>query len=106
MKGMDYFNALEANGVELPVRIYLDGMHPNLYRPHAIGFCDLTLEEGEEITPKLFERLGCFDVTIIADKVSEQVRELAKAVISSRPKHLCILAGETFRSWLPDRGWV
>lgn len=105
MKGLDYFNALENAGVELPVRIFFDGTHPNIYRPHKVGFCDLTLEDGDEISAKRFERMGCFDVTIIADETAEQVRELTKALIAVRPKHLCVMAGQTFASWAPDRGW-
>jgi len=105
MKGLDYFNALENSGVELPVRIFLDGTHPNIYRPHKVGFCDLTLEDGDEITPKQFERLGHFDVTIVADETATEVRDLTKALISVRPKHLCVMAGDTFASWAPDRGW-
>ncbi len=105
MKGLDYFNALENSGVELPVRIFLDGTHPNIYRPHAIGFCDLTLEEGEEITPRLFERLGCYDVSIVSDEMTGIVRDVTKALLAVRPKHLCVAVGDTFASWAPHRGW-
>ena len=105
MKGIDYFNALENSGVELPVRIFIDGTHPNFYRPHKIGFCDLTLEDGDEITSRLFERLVCFDVSIVANEMTDQVRDLTKALIAARPKHLCVIAGETFASWAPNRGW-
>jgi hypothetical protein len=106
MTGMDFFSALENYGVELPVRIFTDGKHPNFYRPNRLGFCDLTLEDGDEITPKQFERLGCFDVTIMADAMDERIRELTKALIAVRPKHLAVMAGNTFCSWAPDRGWA
>jgi hypothetical protein len=105
MKGFDYFNALESSGVELPIRIFVEGVHPNLYRPHKVGFCDVTVEDGDEITPRTFERFGCFDVSIVAGEMTEQVRELTKSLLSARPKHLCIAVGETFASWSPDRGW-
>ena len=105
MTGLDFFSAIYRQGIDLPVRIFLDGKHPNFYRPHALTFCDLTLEEGDEISPVRFDLLNGFDVSIVADRMSDEIRELAKAIMPARPRHLVVCAGDTLASWAPARGW-
>jgi hypothetical protein len=105
MKGMDYFAALRKNVIVLPVRVFIDGSAPNLYRPNALSFCNLTLEEDDEITPEAFKHLEGYDVSLIADGITERVREVAKAVIPVNPCHLVVAAGDTLASWAPHRGW-
>lgn len=105
MTGLDFFSAIYRQGVDLPVRLFLDGDHTNFYRPHGLTFCNLTLEEGDEIQPGKFDLLEGFDVSIVADKAGDKVRDLAKALIASRPRHLVVCAGDTFASWAPHRGW-
>ena len=105
MTGLDFFSAIYRGGIDLPVRIFLDGNHPNLFRKYGLTFCNLALEDGDEISPGKFDLLEGFDVSIVADEMSEQVRDLAKALISSRPRHLVVCAGDTFISWAKHRGW-
>ena len=106
MTGLDFFSAIYRQGVDLPVRIFTEGNNPNFYRPDALTFCNLTLEDGDEIDPGSFDLLTGFDVSIVADKMTDQIRDLARAIIPSKPKHLAVIAGETFASWAPHRGWA
>lgn len=105
MTGLDFLSAISGAGIDLPVRILLTGRNPNFYRPHALSFCNLTLDDGDEAAPETFELLGGFDVSIVADEMSDRIREIAKAVLPSRPRHLVVCAGDTFSSWAPGRGW-
>ena len=105
MTGLDFFSAIYRQGIDLPVRIFLGGNHPNFYRPHALNFCNLTLEDGDEIAPNRFDLLNGFDVSIVADGLTDEIRELAKAIIPSKPRHLVVCAGDTLASWAPGRGW-
>jgi hypothetical protein len=105
MTGLEFFSAIYRQGVDLPIRIFLDGKHSNFFRPNALTFCNLALEDGDEIQPGKFDLLQGFDVSIVADKAGDKVRELAKAIIASRPRHLVVCAGDTFASWAPHRGW-
>ena len=93
MTGLDFFSAIYRQGIDLPVRIFLDGKHPNFYRPNS-----LTL-------PERFDLLNGFDVSIVADRMSDEIRELAKAIMPARPRHLVVCAGDTLASWAPARGW-
>lgn len=104
MTGMDFFSTIYRSGVDLPIRIFMDGIHPNYYRPHALSFCDLALEDDEEI-PADMSLLEGFDVSIVADELGDKVRELTKAVIAGRPRHLAICSGGNLLSWAPGRGW-
>lgn len=105
MTGMEFFTAIYRGGIDLPVRIFTDGVHPNYYRPHGLSFCDLALEDGDEISVGKFDLLEGMDVSIVADSACDKVRELAKALMASRPRHLVVCAGDTFASWAPHRGW-
>ena len=105
MTGMDFFSAIYRHGIDLPVRIFTEGSNPNFYRPNALTFCNLTLEDGDEIEQGRFDLLNGFDVSIVADQMTDQIRDLAKAIIPSKPKHLVVCAGDTFASWAPHRGW-
>ncbi len=105
MTGLDFFSAIYRGGVDLPVRIYTEGIHANFYRPHALTFCNLTLEEGDEIAPERFELLNGFDVSIVADEMTDEIRALAKAIIPNKPRHLMVCAGDTLASWAAHRGW-
>ncbi len=105
MTGLDFFSAIYRQGVDLPVRIFFDEAPANFYRPHGLTFCNLALEEGDEIAPGKFDLLEGFDVSIVADKSCDKVRDLAKALIASRPRHLVVCTGDTFASWAPHRGW-
>lgn len=105
MTGLDFFSAIYRGGVDLPIRIFVDGIHANFYRPGDLSFCNLTLEDGDEIAPGRFDLLNGFDVSIVADQMTDQIRELAKAIIPARPRHLVVCAGDTFASWAAGRGW-
>ena len=105
MTGMDFFSAIYRNGIDLPIRVFLEGNHPNLFRKYGLTFCDLTLEDGDEIVPGKFDLLEGMDVSIVADSVCDKVRELSKAIVASRPRHLVVCAGDTFISWAAHRGW-
>ena len=104
MTGLDFFSTIYRSGVDLPIRIFMDGIHANFYRPHALSFCDLALEDEEEI-PSDMSLLEGFDVSIIADELGDKVRELTKAVIAGRPRHLAVCCGEKLMSWSGHRGW-
>lgn len=104
MKGFDFFMACYRNGVDLPVRIFADSKAPmNFYRPHAV--CFINLEVDDEIKADHLSMLNGMDVSIIADQAGERIRELAKSMIQFGPRHLVVLAGDTFASWAPHRGW-
>jgi hypothetical protein len=105
MTGLDFFSAIYRKGVNLPIRIFTDGKHPNLYREHALSFCNLTLDHDDELTPDNFTLLENMDVSIVAPEMSDKVREITKALIPVRPKHIAVVAGNTFASWAPGRGW-
>lgn len=104
MKGFDFFMACYRQSVKLPVRFFFDGKMPqNYYRPHSV--CFINLEAPETIESKILPLFGGQDVTLIADKITDEVREFAKMLITHNPKHLVVLAGDTFASWAPHRGW-
>jgi hypothetical protein len=105
MKGFDYFMACYRKGVDLPVRIFTGLKAPaNFYRPHALSF--INLEVSEELPGhEMLALMNGMDVSIIAETLSDEVRELAKALISARPKHLVVCDGENMLSWAAHRGW-
>lgn len=105
MTGQDFFSAIYKGGVDLPVRVFFGGTHPNIYRPHALCFCNLTLDEDEEIIPEKFALLEGFDVSIVTDRLDDKTRELTKAIAACRPKHLMVCATDKLLSWAPGRGW-
>ena len=104
MKGFDFFIACYRNGVDLPVRIFADSKAPiNFYRPNAV--CFINLEADDESKAEHLALLNGMDVSIIADQAGDRIRELAKTLMQFRPRHLVVLAGDTFASWAPHRGW-
>lgn len=104
MKGFDFFIACYRNGADLPVRIYADSKAPmNFYRPHAVCFINLELDDEQK--PEHIALLNGMDVSIIADELSDKVRELTKSIIAIRPKHLAVCAGDKLLSWAGHRGW-
>jgi len=104
MTGFDFFMACYRKGIDLPVRIFADEKAPiNFYRPHSVCFINIEISEDEN--PEPLDLLDGMDVSIIAEQAGERIRELAKAIIQSRPRHLAVLAGDTFASWAPHRGW-
>ena len=105
MTGMDFFSAIYRQGIDFSIRIFMEGKHPNFYRPNALTFCDLTIEEDDEVSPGRFDLLNGFDVSIVHYQMTDQIRDLAKAIIPANPKHLVVCAGDTFASWAPHRGW-
>lgn len=106
MTGADFFSAIYRGGVDLPIRIYFGGINPNIYRPHALCFCNLTLDDDEEIHPEKFALLEGFDVSIVTNILDDKTRELTRALMAVRPKHLMICAGDRLLSWAPRRGWL
>lgn len=105
MTGLDFLDAIEKASIDLPIRIFTDGRHPNLYRPHAISFCNVTIDDGDEIRPETFARFSGLDVSVIADEMTDEIRSIAKALMPIKPRHLMICTGGTMASWAPHRGW-
>lgn len=104
MKGFDFFMACYRKGVDLPVRIFADSKSPiNFYRPESI--CFINLEADEEMKREYLALLNGMDVSILAESVTDHIRDLTKLVAEFKPRHLVVLAGETFASWAPHRGW-
>jgi hypothetical protein len=104
MTGLDFFSVIYRQGVNLPIRIFTEGNHTNIYREEGLCFCNLGLESEDEIHPGKFDLLEGMDVSIISE-MDDRARELAKALIHSRPKHLTVCDGENLLSWAPHRGW-
>ena len=104
MKGFDFFMACYRKSVDLPVRIFVDENAPmNFYRPGSLCFINLEAEEDEKL--EHLALLNGMDVSILADKVTDHIRDLTKLVAGFKPRHLVVLAGDTFASWAPHRGW-
>lgn len=104
MRGFDFFIACYRKGVDLPIRIFVDKKAPpNLYREY--GLCFINLEANEEHNQEQIELLNGFDVYILADSVTDHVRDLTKLIVIVQPRHLVVLAGDTFISWASHRGW-
>lgn len=105
MKGLDFFMACYRKGVDLPVRIFADSKAPaNFYRPHAVTFINLEADEESPMHETLALMNG-MDVSIVCDKLGDEVRELTKALIAVRPRHLMVCDGENLMSWAAHRGW-
>jgi len=104
MTGFDFFMACYRNGVDLPVRIFVDTKAPmNFYRPTALCFINLEFDEDQDA--EHLSLLQGMDVSIVADSPSDKIRKLASALLQVRPKHLWVCAGITQASWAPLRGW-
>lgn len=104
MKGFDFFVACYRNGVDLPVRIFVDGKAPiNFHRPY--GLCFINLEIDDEPNNEHLVLLDGMDVSILADGATDHLRDLTKLIAGFKPRHLVVLAGDTFASWAPHRGW-
>lgn len=105
MKGFDFFMACYRKGVNLPVRIYADSKAPmNFYRPNAVCFINIEADD-EELQHELLALMNGMDVSIVGDAMSDEIRTLTKALLPVRPGHLVVMAGDTFASWAPHRGW-
>lgn len=107
MTGLDFLGALQAKQIDLPIRVFVssDPMR-NLYRPYALSFANLTIDEDEEITPESIPFLCGKVVYLVGDEVTEKVRSLAKTLVAVEPELLVVAAGETFTSWKHGRGWL
>jgi hypothetical protein len=104
MKGFDFFMACYRKGVDLPVRIFAETKAPaNFYRPESV--CFINLEADDEVGGDYLALLSGFDVSIIADEATDYVRRLTKRILAEKPRHLVVLAGDTFASWALHRGW-
>ena len=105
MKGFDFFMACYREGVDIPVRIFAGLDSPaNFYRPNSICFINLEADEG--MKREHLSLMNGMDVSIIADELGDSVRDLAKELITIRPRHLVVLCGEKLMSWAGHRGWA
>ena len=105
MNGLDFFGALQAKGIDLPIRIFIGENVPNYYRPHALTFCNLSIDDDEEVTQKSVSFLCGKYVSIVHIEATDRVRELAKVLVSVEPQCLVVAAGNVFTSWAHGRGW-
>jgi len=105
MTGLDFFGALQAKGIDLPIRIFIGEIVPNYYRPNAVTFCNLSIDEDEEITPESVPFLCGKVVNLIANEATDKVRRIAKALQTVEPALLVVWAGDVFTSWTYGRGW-
>jgi hypothetical protein len=104
MTGLDFFTAIYRQGLDLPIRITFGDAVDNFYRSWALSFCNLTIEEDEEI-PDDMSLLYGYDVSIVVDSLDDRARLLTKAAIAGRPRHLVVASGNQLMSWAPHRGW-
>lgn len=105
MNGLDFFGALQAKGIDLPIRIFLDKPVSNFYRPEKLSFCDLSISEDEEISPESLYFLCGKYVHILHSEPTARFRELTKVLLSVEPSVLIVRAGNVFRSWSRGLGW-
>ena len=107
MTGLDFLGALQAKQIDLPIRVFVSSEPMrNLYRPDAVSFCDLTVDEDEEVTPESVPFLCGKVVYLMGEKVTDKVRSLAKTLVTVEPELLVVAAGETFTTWKHGRGWL
>lgn len=105
MNGLDFFGALQAKGIDLPIRLFIGDPVPNYYRPDALSFCNLTIDDEEEITAQSVPFLCGKSVYLLADEASDRVRSIAKTLMSVEPALLVVKAGDVLTSWSHGRGW-
>jgi len=105
MTGLDFLGALQRNNIDLPIRVFVGETVPNYYRPNALSFCNLSIDEDEEITPEAVAFLCGKHVSIVHSEPTSRVRELAKVLVSVEPQCLVVAAGNVFTSWSHGRGW-
>lgn len=106
MIGLDFLQALSSNGVELPVRVFIGKPVTNLYRPNRLSFCNLSIDDDEEITPESIALLCGKSVYLLHDEASDRVRELTKTIKAVEPSLLVVAAGSVLTSWAHGRGWA
>lgn len=104
MTGLDFFTAIYRQGVDVPIRITFGAPVVNFYRPEYLNFCNLTIEDDEEI-PTDMSLLNGYDVSIVVDSLDDRARLLTKAAMAGRPRHLVVASGNQLMSWSPNRGW-
>lgn len=105
MTGLDFLSALQAKGIDLPIRVFIGQPVPNMYRPDRLSFCNLSIDDEEEITPESVPFLCGKSVYLMADEVSEKVRSITKTLQSVEPSLLVVNAGDVLTSWAHGRGW-
>ena len=105
MTGLDFLGALQAKGIDLPIRIFIGEPVTNYYRPNALTFCNLSIDDDEEITPESVPFICGKSVYLMADEVSEKVRSITKTLVAVEPSLLVVKAGEVLTSWSHGRGW-
>lgn len=105
MTGLDFLQAIHANNVDLPVRVFIEKPVTNFYNPNRLCFCNLSIDEDEEVTPESLALLCGKAVYVVHDEATERVRELAKTIKRTEPAMLTVVAGDVFVSWTHQRGW-
>ena len=105
MTGLDFLQALHANGVDLPVRVFFEKPVTNLYNPNRLCFCNLSIEDDEEVTPNALALLCGKNVYVVHDEATKRVRDVTKVIKAVEPWMLTVVAGNVFTSWTHQRGW-
>ena len=107
MTGLDFIGALQANQIDLPIRVFVSGEPMcNLYRPDALSFANLTIDEDEDVSPESLAFLCGKTVYIVGDEATDKIRTLTKTIKAVEPGLLVVAAGEVFTTWTHGRGWL
>ena len=107
MTGLDFIGALQANQIDLPIRVSISDIPArNLYRPDALSFADLTIDEDEDVSPESLAFLCGKTVYIVGDEATDKIRSLTKTIKAVEPGLLVVAAGDVFTSWTHGRGWL
>ena len=107
MTGLDFIGALQANQIDLPIRVFVSGEPMrNLYRPDALSFANVTIDEDEDVSPESLAFLCGKTVYIVGDEATDKIRSLTKTIKAVEPGLLVVAAGEVFTTWKHGRGWL
>lgn len=107
MTGFDFFIACYRQGVDLPVRVFIDQKPPmNFYSPERLCFINIGVERGEKLPHEAVALFNGHDVYLIADELGDDERELTKALVAAKPRHLGVVCGDSLMSWAGHRGWA
>ena len=107
MTGLDFIGALQANQIDLPIHVFVSGEPMrNLYRPDALSFANLTIDEDEDVSPESLAFLCGKTVYIVGDEATDKIRTLTKTIKAVEPGLLVVAAGEVFTTWTHGRGWL